>query len=212
MPELCSDIDSDSCCDTTDSSDHDPEHDDLDSILRYMLVNGPYSRRLPRSTERAASMHELLVLLTRIGPGTMDVMEIIGGEGRCSKIAIRRRLSVGKNVDIVTGSDLRLPSEHALLRKYVATCRPAVVIMAPLCTPFGPLGRFNERIHYEGWYRSYEDGVALAFICGQIALDQIRNGRHFLCEDPHPTDLHSIHPWPLVVCRPDAIYAVIHQL
>ena len=178
--------DTDDCPEAEDSSDDEPEHHDLDSILRSMLINNPcgWTQRLPRSTEHASTMHECLALLTRIGPGTMDIVEIMGGEGRCSKIAIRRSLTFGKNVDIVTGSDLRLPSEQAALRAYVATYRPTVVIMAPLCTPFGPLGRFNEQINYEGWYRSYEDWVPLAFIRGQIALDQLRGGRHFLCEKP----------------------------
>ena len=112
---------------------------------------------------------------------------------------IRRRLRTGKNFDIVSGCDLRDPREQHALLQYVEWYEPFMVIMAPMCTPFGPIGRFNRAINPEGWYRSLEDAVPLAYVCGAVALAQIKAGRHFLCENPHPTDLHTVHPWPLVM-------------
>ena len=37
--------------------------------------------------------------------GTVDVMEIFGGEGGVGHLAIRRRLKSGGNIDLVTGHD-----------------------------------------------------------------------------------------------------------
>ena len=57
-------------------------------------------------------------------------MEIMGGDGLCSKLAVRRRLKVGHNFDIVSGSDLRDPREQHALKSYVTTYQPFCVIMA----------------------------------------------------------------------------------
>lgn len=83
--------------------------------------------------------------------------------------------------------------------------------MGSMCTPFGLLGRFNRVINPDGWYRSLEDGVPLAYICGVIALMQVKAGRHFLCKNPHPTDLHKVHPWQLVMNCLGVLSCIIYQ-
>ena len=44
----------------------------------------------------------------------------------------------------------REAKEQAALKTYVREFKPLVVIMAPLCTPVGQRGCFNEAIHYDG--------------------------------------------------------------
>ena len=89
---------------------------------------------------------------------------------------MRRRLVTGKKFDIVASCDLRCPGDQSALKRYVREYKPLVVIMAPLCTLFGSLGRLNEAIHYEGWYRSYGDGVPLPYMSGGIAHMQVVAG------------------------------------
>ena len=69
--------------------------------------------------------------------GDVDVMEICGGAGGVSKIAIRRRLTTGHNFDLVTGGDLTKRENVQSLMEYVRTHKPLVVVMAPPCTAMG---------------------------------------------------------------------------
>ncbi len=69
--------------------------------------------------------------------GIIDVMEICGGAGGVSKIAIRRRLRTGTNFDLITGGDLTNSSHVEQLLGYVKLHKPLVVVMAPPCTAMG---------------------------------------------------------------------------
>ena len=179
--------------------------DDLDQ------VGCSPQRALCDGVSSTDSISKFLALLTQVGPGELDVMQIMGGEGLCSKAAVRRRLKVGHNFDIFSGSDLRDPGEQHALKSYLATHTNRFVIVDPMCAPSWPIGHFNRAIHYDGWYRSLEDAIPLATICGMVALMQVKAGRHLFCENPHLTDLHKVHPWPLVMNYVGVIYLVIHQ-
>ena len=106
----------------------------------------------------ASTMEELETVLTALGAG-IDVMEICGGAARVSQIAVRRRLVAGRNVDVVTGTDLTEPREQTSTMKYVRLQRPLVVVMAPTCTPFGPWCHLNKFLNWDGWVRSYEEAA-----------------------------------------------------
>ena len=47
--------------------------------------------------------------------------------------------------------------------------------------------------------------------CGDIALLQVRRGRHFICENPFPTGLWYELPWPTVAQQPGVRAVVIDQ-
>ena len=51
--------------------------------------------------------------------GRVEVMEVFGGLGGVSKIAIRRKLVTGENFDVVTGTDLTVPANQRSLEEYV---------------------------------------------------------------------------------------------
>ena len=66
--------------------------------------------------------------------GTMDVCETCGGEARVRKLAIRRKMKVGKNFDIVCGIALNDDKTQHQVRTYILRHAHLVVVMAPMCT------------------------------------------------------------------------------
>ena len=70
-----------------------------------------------------------------------------------------------------------------------------MVVMAPVCRPFGSWARLNSFVNYEAWLRSYNEAAPLARFCGTVALQQLRTGRHFINEQPRDSTLYSESPW-----------------
>ena len=75
--------------------------------------------------------------------GRVEVMEVFGGLGGVSKIAIRRKLVTGENFDVVTGTDLSVPANQQALEMYVRKHKPLVAVGGPPYTAFGNWSRFN---------------------------------------------------------------------
>ena len=63
----------------------------------------------------------------------VDLIELCGGEGRISKVVIRRGLESGGNLDLVTGCDLGDPSTQRAVIHYLETCDALVAILEPHC-------------------------------------------------------------------------------
>ena len=63
-------------------------------------------------------MAQTLAVLSTL-EGTMDVCEICGGEARVSKLAIRSKMKVGKNFDIICGIDLHEDKTQHQVRTYI---------------------------------------------------------------------------------------------
>ena len=74
------------------------------------------------------------------------MVEICGGEARASHIAVRRHLHAGPNFDLVTMIDLTDPKHQHDTMTFIVNNDVFVAVMAPVCGPFGPLGRLNEHI------------------------------------------------------------------
>ena len=55
-------------------------------------------------------------------------MEIWGVQGGVSKISIRRCLHTGRNFDLVTGADFTKYHNQRMLRTYVRTHQPLVIL------------------------------------------------------------------------------------
>ena len=183
-----------------DSEDDDPTDQVDASYLAYMFWGSEMERTIspPPSVCTSPSIEEALVLLAAAGPG-VDLAELCGGVARPSTLAIRRRLVTGENFDLVTGVDLNKPSHQNMARQYINNNQVMVVVMAPTCGPFGPMGKFNRAINPRSWERSYELAAPHGRFCGEVARMQLRHGRHFICEQPLGSDLYKEHPWPQVL-------------
>ena len=69
----------------------------------------------------------------------------------------------------------------------------------------------NRVINHPAWVRSRRVSVPLAKLAGEVALIQVRNGRHFLAEHPQGSDLWSLAVWKLVGQLPQVVRVLIHQ-
>eukprot|EP00972_Heterocapsa_arctica_P032816 4830892-Heterocapsa_arctica.AAC.1 len=54
--------------------------------------------------------------------------------------------------------------------------------MAPICGPFGPMGRFVRYVTPASWLRPYNLAAPHGRFCGVMALVQLSKGLHFLSE------------------------------
>ena len=154
------------------------------------------------SAYQAQDLDELLAYLESSGPG-LDIVELCGGEGRSSKVAVRRHLGVGNNFDIVTGTDLNDPVQQRKVLKYINTNNVLVAIMAPTCAPFGPISSMMKANDPAAWERSYARAAPHGRFCGEVALNQLKKGRHFINEQPFPSKLYLEEPWPQVLQHPN---------
>jgi len=65
----------------------------------------------------------LMSYLETVHPG-VDIVELCGGEGRVSYLAIKRQCKVGPNFDLVTDWDLNDPAQQREVERYFDTHKP----------------------------------------------------------------------------------------
>ena len=122
----------------------------------------------------------------------LHVMEIFGGYGGVTRIAIKKRLRVGKCFDINVGIDLTRPNEKRKLFQYIDQHKPECIVMGPPCTSFSAWSRFNRINYYDAWFKSYQIGLPLAELCAAVAQLQMRSGRFFLIENPWSSEIWNL--------------------
>ena len=104
----------------------------------------------------------------------------------------------GHNWELVTGTDLTNESVQRKVLDYISLAAPLVVVMAPRCDPYGPLGARNRILHHDRWLDACRTAGPLASFCGKIAQVQQRANRFYVCEQPFPSQLWDVPPWPSV--------------
>lgn len=124
--------------------------------------------------------------------GSLDIMEIFGGEAGTTRICIRKRLRTGKNFDLVTGYDLTDERAQEEVRSYIQKFRPMFIIMGPPCTAFGCWSTLNRYIYPESWETSRKIGEILAKFAAEVASIQLAANRHFLIENPRGNDIFGL--------------------
>ena len=189
-----------------------PDEDDY-SYLSYMMwgSNMLHSVTISPKILQAYNMEEAICLLQTIGSGT-DIAELCGGVARATILAVRRSLRVGPNFGLITGVDLNDRKDQELTKKYIVKHHVLVVVMAPTCGPFGPMGRFVKYVTPDAWQRSFDLAAPHGKFCGVVAQMQLRKGLHFICEQPSGSDLYYEHPWPAVLNHPSCLSTEIWQM
>lgn len=107
-------------------------------------------------------------------PGTIDVMELCGGQGSVARVSIRRRLRAGPNVDLVTGTDFSDPAEANKLIDFIEKYKPELVAAGPPCKAMA------------NW--SWE----IANLVARIAMMQMKGNRFVVIENPRYSDLFDL--------------------
>ena len=133
------------------------------------------------------------------------------------QIAIRRKLRCGPNFDLATNRDLTDEKQRRLVKQYFRKQKPRVVVMGPPCTMFGTWAIFNDAIarrnptQWKARCKRFRLAVKLAEFAAWAALEQLNNGRDFLCENPAESRLWKLACWLLVLRHPRVCQAYLEQ-
>ena len=163
---------------------------------------------LRKGTLLAVDVDEMIRILCEqsFHSNSVELLEICGGESQLVHLCVRRQLKSGKCFELTTGVDLTQPEAQQKVFGYLDVAKPLIVIMSPTqvsyvawgaSAPGPPPGRSTS-----------QDVVAF---CGQVALIQCTKGNHFLYEQPFPSQLLEVQPWPKVTAREDCYQVVLHQ-
>ena len=194
--------------------DYEPDTDDSDEDhlggMTYSFFHGGPHRVITPKILTCRDPDALIALLARIGPG-LDICELCGGVGRTTEVAVCRRLRTGRNFDLVTGFDLGSDRCQRSTRQYINDNEVMLVVMAPSCRALGPPSNVNYHINYESWAASYAEDLPHLQFCGSIAVLQIRKGIFLFAENPWPTWLTHVEPWPQVFNHPSVLAPVFDQ-
>ena len=204
---------------TTDEEGILCEQPCLTAVLDDFRTNGGYGSYFagrPQSivqNVRTNTLQDAMIVLDQMPPsGThADIVELCGGEGLTTFMCHKRHLRTGANFELVTGVDLTDPQAQRMVRQYLNMTKPRVVVMGPICGPFGPLGNRNRVLHHEAWLEACKIAVPLAQFCGEVAMCQLEAGRHFIAEQPFPSNLYLIEPWPAIRRHPKCLRVVFDQ-
>ena len=141
-----------------------------------------------------------------------DVFELCGGDERTSKVLIRRRsIRSSRNFDLLAGIDLLNHEEVRLLFEYIDKHKPICGILSPPCTGLAGFSDLNKIRNPVGWWKSAAVSVNLGYLAGMVVAKQLREGRHFICENPAGSLLFDLPPWQ-ELARDHRIHrTVMHQ-
>ena len=125
----------------------------------------------------------------------VDIMEIMGGEGKTTQVMVRGHFKAGKNFEAVMGIDVLDPEEEQEMFEHISKVKPLVIVMAPRCTAGGGWQSINAINHPETHQASLLVSQRLARICARAAQLQLRQNRHFLSELPKGNSLYKLPEW-----------------
>lgn len=113
--------------------------------------------------------------------GKIDFLELFSGSARLSQVAAMNGLRVGQPIDLRTGFDILKTEGRKKAMEVIERQKPSVVTMAPDCSPWSQMTNINDREARDAKRAKY---MPMVEFCVQVALYQIRNGRHFIIENP----------------------------
>eukprot|EP00971_Amphidinium_carterae_P351093 6491908-Amphidinium_carterae.1 len=124
-----------------------------------------------------------------------DVMEVFGGAAGVTRLALTQRLTAAPVADLLYGVDVTNPRCRHELVQYVRLGKPKVVVLSPPCTAFSNWSHLNRIVHPKAYRQSLMNGSSCSSLAAQIAEAQLRNGRHFLLENPQGSELFKRPEW-----------------
>lgn len=111
-------------------------------------------------------------------------------------------------ISFVINCDLNNTSNQS---NYIRKYRPFVTIMAPTCTPYGPMSQLVRHMSPSAWKASLHQARPHGKFCGSVASLVNELNLYFLAEQPHPSELWKETEWSIVFKNPSAKSVVIHQ-
>ena len=163
---------------------------------------GSHINDLPDEANSGSTLYENFtqcyddVLKTPPARHEHDIFELCGGDERTSKVLIRRRaIRRSRTLDMTAGINLLDQEEVRLLFAYLDEHKPICGILSPPCTGLSGFADLNKARNPVGWWKKASVSVRLGYVAGLVAIRQLREGRHFICENPAGSMLHDLQPW-----------------
>eukprot|EP00971_Amphidinium_carterae_P216160 4290607-Amphidinium_carterae.3 len=97
----------------------------------------------------------------------VHVMEIFGGAGGGTRLAWKRHLRTGPNIDLEECVDITDRRMRHLVLQYIKKFRTAILVLGPPCTSFGGWAHLNKHKYPDTWARSQQLGI----LCSRFAAD-----------------------------------------
>ena len=154
-----------------DGEPSDVKRDFMEGITLFMFFGGEFPMKPLANLHKVylASPVYMQRTLEARGQG-IDIAEICGGQARTTQVAVRRKLKVGPNFDLVTDCDLTCPRQQSYAYEYFEKGHVLVAVMAPVCGPYGPRGHLTKYMYPDTWRQREAEVRPIAEFCGQIAL------------------------------------------
>ena len=110
----------------------------------------------------------------------------------------------------MAGIDLIDHDEVELLFKYLDTHRPICGILSPPCTGLSGFSDLNRSRNPTGWWKKASVSVNLGYVAGLVAAKQLKENRHFICENPAGSELYRLEPWQEIANDPRIHRTIMH--
>ncbi|OLP83040.1 hypothetical protein AK812_SmicGene36245, partial [Symbiodinium microadriaticum] len=164
-------------------------------------------------TVYAVDVDEMLSLLASPAYASWgaEVVELYGGSGPSGQLCVRRKLSTGQCLDLVASASFSDAGTQGKFLSYLSHAQPLLVILAPK-NSVGTTSTSNTYVSV-GSHRSVAlaEATALSRFTGEVARHQAQSNRFFLCEQPYPSRLYQVEPWPVLRARADCYRVVLDQ-
>ena len=103
-----------------------------------------------------------------------------------SQVAAMNGLKVGTPIDLRTGFDILKVEGRKRAMEIIERQEPSVVVMAPECAPWSQMTKINDRDLRDEKRSKY---MPMVEFCVQVAIYQLKRGRHFIMENPQSSAL-----------------------
>ena len=115
-----------------------------------------------------------------------SVLEIFAGSARMTSACQKAGITVGPNIDLLTGYDLLLPRGQEDTWEVVLQGEPEVIFMAPPCTCWSSLSNVRPEAD-----RLERRRLALPMVsfCADVASYQHERNKYFLIENPETSQM-----------------------
>ena len=164
-------------------------------------------------TVYAVDLDEMLSLLasSTYASWVVEMAELYGASDPSGQVCIRRKLITGQCLDLVARACFSDVGTQSKLLTYLSHAQPLLVILAPAGGP-GAMPNLNAHASARSHRgASHNETAASACFMGKVAQHHIQNHRFFLCEQPYPSRLYQVEPWPGLRARADCYRVVLDQ-
>ena len=169
----------------TESTTDPPESQFFDSAFFNFGLHGAEGSELSDpACPHFETVSSFSTFVATLRTARLALVELFGGHGGVTRVALRRGLKCGRNHDLTCSVDLSVPSERTKFLQWLRQEKPFCVVMGPPCTAFGPWSYLNEWRAPLSWARAVAVGLPLAELACQAAEIQSQNGLHWLIENP----------------------------